>query len=80
MMKEFRPDGWETQKKGYPFLSPELSVFKIYEAGASAMLQALRKRNVHPYIESITLRKPFDIKGTIVHIPDDEPEKTVDRH
>ena len=75
MTKLWRPEGWNTLKaKNQPLhcFAPDVCVGEAYEAGADAMMKALKDRGVHRY------NQPFDAPpntGTWVFIPDKDVEK-----
>ena len=83
-MKEYRPEGWKT----IPLWSricdgkPITSTHEAFEAGASAMLKALRKDAIHirdkkgwKYLEEIYKEWLYgDEVGHVVFIPEDSEE------
>ena len=73
MTKGWRPEGWETLKPKNAVLhciAPDQCVGTAYEAGADAMLEALRKRSTRRILPE---HGYHDDKGFIVFIPDDPP-------
>lgn len=70
MTKSYRPEGWENEynktcSKGGRKAS------RYFEAGATAMLEALRESGERCDEWGNTIEEPY---GTMVFIPDDEPE------
>ncbi len=74
----WRPEGWKNPFatiRGTPFLGsivslPELDKYQaLYEAGADAMLEALRKNQWCPFDMSVM---KANFKGKVVIIPDEE--------
>ncbi len=65
-MKPWRPKGWDTDKLVDEFDETKPSTeFDYFEAGAAAMLAALRKKGVKGL-------NPRGYEGYIVFIPDEE--------
>ena len=79
-MANWRPEGWVTLKpKNHPLhcLAPNECVAQSFEAGADAMLEALKKKGgrietgVGPIVTTLHVYTPMDAPpGTIVFIPD----------
>ncbi len=70
--KTWRPDGWNTEEVTFSplhCLAPQQCADHFFEAGADAILEALRKTGTHE--EHCYVGK----NGTYVFIPDDPPEK-----
>ena len=62
MAKSWRPEGWDNP---YPQEGEETGTYwteLVFEEGADAMLESLKKDGTHQ----------TDIPGTVVFIPDDE--------
>ena len=85
----YRPDDWHTKIKMNPVIFSRLPSFEAsilnrgFEAGADAMLEALRKQGQQvcvadpPYSLDITVNLAPAKQGHIVFIPDDKAIKGV---
>ena len=79
MSKAWRPEGWVIQGEPLdPFIfsnncNKKLIYVTGYEAGADAMLEALKKEGVHFEKDEWTDDSTFEteVPGTVVFIPDE---------
>lgn len=87
-MKSWRPEGWGnpypdgtevvlTEKHLIQAMEYPQSNYEVYDAGADAMLDALRKTGEHRESKWVddTFGLHTEIAGTLVFIPDDEDSK-----
>ena len=65
----WRPEGW-SKRNYYGSTVNDVDIDEIYEAGADAMLEALRNNQWCPFDTSV-LRADF--RGKVVIIPDQKP-------
>jgi hypothetical protein len=73
----WRPEGWQTLKaKDNPLhcFAPDACVGQSFEAGADAMLVALRKMGAHSIDTTISFSEIKQKGETLVFIPDEESE------
>ena len=70
-MSEWRPEGWENPEKDTFGYDPGIDPAGIYEAGADAMLAALRKRDIREF-STLVGWVDGNPSGTLVYIPDKE--------
>ena len=79
--KRWRPEGWDSRKKVYEVLSTSDNIIgitasqRLVEAGADAMLEALKRNGVHVPANysflSTDFKRKLDGPGVIVIIPEE---------